>query len=354
MGLLRITLVMILILINYTGKANGSYAVGFRQILIENKQTPETSDSLLLNLWYPTMDMLNNRIPLSAFAYNNLSSDPLFTDSLKLTGLNELKKTLTKWYGDIEEGRWQDFLKVNSKAHHYAAYYPGRFPVIIGRLRAFSTTLTNEMLASYGYVVCMLTPVENFPPSDEKAYLKQVDNEIENFKNAREYLNQSLGITSNESALLGFSGNGVSPFLAGMQSTDFNAVALIESGIFLEDIYIIISKAPYYIHNSYKLPLFFSYNQQQYDQNRMVNLYDSLAGHIKHQLLIDNPEHHHWDFATEGTVAAKYLGNRAPQHIKNQMIGFELINTSLLQFFDKYLKQKGAEIPTIRVAAGNL
>ncbi len=330
----------------------GQFAVGFRQIYLENSETEQVSHPLILNLWYPTLDTLNHQIPISTFAYNYLPGDMEITDSLKWSKLNELKETLIKWYGGFEEERWESFINANSNAHQDAPYHPHRFPSIIGRLRAFSTTLINEMLASNGYMVCMLTPVEDYPPSNELDYLRQVDNEIRHFEYARRYLNQVIGISSKESALMGFSGNGVSPFLGGMISENFEAVALIESGVFLDDIFAIISKVPYYSHTSYKMPIYYSYNKQQYEQNSMSTLYDSLAGDQKHQLLIDNPEHHHWDFATEGTIAAKLLGNREQSHIRNQAIEIGLIHSSLLEFFNNYLKHTAVTIPARRVLSG--
>lgn len=324
-----------------------TYKVGFRKIILEHPRTsdPQKKVRLVLNLWYPTNDTSSIQLDLIDFLYNHLDERIQITDSLKEAKLSILASDLQNWFGDYNDERFAELTNIKSTAYINAEYHPQRFPLILGRLRVFSTTLTNEFLASKGYIVGMLTGVDDFPPNNRHSYLKQVEDEIVYFSAIRKHLFRNLKITSNRVGLMGFSGNGISPFLSPMFKREFSCVALIESGVFLKDIYAILSDFRYYNEHQYPASLLFLYNKQLFESNNMRLYFDKIVAQRKHLILFDEPEQHHWDVATEGVIAAQYLGIRKASMASRQATLFNSMNTYLLNYFDSNLKGSTRHLP---------
>lgn len=68
----------------------------------------------------------------------------------------------------------------------------------------------------------------------------------------------SLKIATSKAGLLGFSGGGFSQFFAPMHQNSYDAVALLESGIFLDGgLFDIVTSHPYYDPKKFNTPLLF-------------------------------------------------------------------------------------------------
>jgi hypothetical protein len=319
-------------------QVSGQYHVGYTRITLPGtRQSDGEKVNLLLNVWYPTPDK-EPRIPLLDFTWLHLSPQ-VVEDSLKLGQIASLKNDLREWFGEFEEPQWHELTKAKTHSQINASFMSQRFPLIIGRLRAFSTTLTIEELASHGFIICMLTGVDDYPPDNRDAYLRQVSDEISFFLDTKEFFSKTRKISTDKAGLLGFSGNGVSPFIAAMHTDAFSSLVLLESGVFLNDIYEIIQLHPYFSKSRFQTELLFLYNKQRFGNQKMKSLFDELPAFSKELKLFDNEAQHHWDFATEGTIASKYLMNRPDQTEARQLAEFKAINQSIVDFFNRTLKR---------------
>jgi hypothetical protein len=317
---------------------SGPYRVGYRkETLSTTRQSNGERVDLLLNIWYPTQDN-GKPVRLLDFTWLHLmTGEP--GDSLKLAEENSLNKSVSQWYGKFEEEQWAELSAISSNSQLNAAFINRRFPLIIGRLRAFSTTHTVEELASHGFIICMLTGVDDYPPDNHEAFLRQVSDEIDFFLAIKKYFSKELNLSQGKAGLLGFSGNGISPFIAAMHTDAFSSLVLLESGVFLKDIYEIIQLHPFFSKRRFDTDLLFLYNRQRFEKEQMKTMYDELPAKSKQLLLVDNEAQHHWDFATEGTIASKYLKNRAEEISVRQLDEFKKINQDVVNFFKRTLKE---------------
>jgi hypothetical protein len=320
----------------------GRYAVGFRVIKITALNSNEISDpvQLVLNLWYPTERKTPAEIRLLDYAHLHLSTlpDTEYGSVIEREKLN-VRSFISKNFGTVNETDWKRVEQQRAYATLEAPYFPSKFPLILGRLRPFSTTYTNEYLASHGYVVCMLNGVEDFPPDNRPAYHGQVTREIGFYHHIDKFLTDSLKITNGVSGSMGFSGGGFSQFIAPMHSNAFQAVALLESGIFLDgDLFEIVSSHPYYHPKEFNTPLLFLYNKGRFEKNVASQRFFDLNTPDKYLILFNDSTQHHWDFATEGTIASLFLNIRGEKVSTSQIDTFKELNGIILKFFNQYLK----------------
>lgn len=295
---------------------------------------------IILNMWYPTKEKSGTRMQLLDYLHAHKKFMPgkdyiAFTDNTK----TQLKKFIDQNFGRPDSLQWANLSKKTTNGFLNAPHFSKPFPLIIGRLRAFSTTYTNEFLASTGYVVCMINGVEDFPPVDRPLYHRQVSREIEYYDVVRNYLSNSLKIATNKAGLMGFSGGGFSQFFVPMHQSNYDAVALLESGIFLDgDLFDIVSSHPYFDPKKFKTPLLFFYNKQRFEANVASRNFEQLNTTEKFLVLFNDSTQHHWDFATEGITSALFLKNRPEKTAANQVRNFRMMNDLLLRFFDRFLK----------------
>jgi hypothetical protein len=320
----------------------GKYLVGFKVLRITNLNSKEFGDSihLVLNLWYPAEKKSAAEIRLLDYAHLHLSTLP---DTEYRTAIErekqDVRSFISKNFGTFSETDWKRVEQQRAHSTLEAPYFSSKFPLILGRLRAFSTTYTNEYLASHGYVVCMLNGVEDFPPDNRPAYHGQVTKEIDLYHYVNKFLTDSLKITNGVSGLMGFSGGGFSQFIAPMNSNAFRAVALLESGIFLDgDLFEIVSTHPYYHPKEFNTPLLFLYNKNRFEKNVSSQRFYDLNTPEKYLILFNDSTQHHWDFATEGTIASLFLNIRTEKVSTNQINAFKELNGIILKFFNQYLK----------------
>ena len=322
----------------------GKYKAGFKLLSLRYNDTTR----LDVSLYYPTQSNAGKRISLLEFTHNN-TKNGLDDDAAAEEHITALKNFIEKNFGAAEENKWTWLNQQPSNSYRDAPHPNETYPLIIGRLRLFSTHLTCEYLATHGFIVAMLEGVEDYPPSDREKYYLQINREMDYYRFVGKYLRSTLKVANKETGLLGFSGGGFSQFFAAMHNAHYKALALIESGIFLDgDLFDIVSGHPYYNPPEFSTPLLFLYNKQRFDVNKSSENFWKLKTRDKFLVLFDDPTQHHWDFATEGFVASSILRNRASEINDKQMKSFVAMNELILQFFDIYLKKKPSNFRAIR------
>jgi hypothetical protein len=139
---------------------------------------------------------------------------------------------------------------------------------------------------------------------------------------------------------MGFSGSGLSQFMTPMVLEDFSAVVLLESGVYLDGVYEVLSAHPAYAPDKFRVALLFLYNKARFEKLSQSRNFSSLTGNNKHLILFDSKDQHHWDFATEGIMTSLYLQTRPEETANTQIRLFNTMNTLIVEFFDRYLKDE--------------
>ena len=317
----------------------GPFPVGYKTISIWFPRQGGDSIELILNLWYPTEISQGNKTRLLNFTFSHLAPDKL-NDSIKDAHTSSIKKDTDRWFGVSSDEKWKALGSQYTYSTQDAPFHANKFPLILGRLRVFSTTFSNEFAASYGYVVCMINAVEDFPQDNAAAYQNQVTNEINFYSFIRKYLHKTLSITSSVAGLMGFSGSGLSQFMTPMVMKDFSAVALLESGVYLNGVFEVLSSHMSYAPEKYDAALLFLYNKERFEKLSHASNFTALTGNNKHLVLFDSDDQHHWDFATEGVMTSLFLQTRPENTAKAQIRLFNTMNSLIVEFFDHYLKTK--------------
>ena len=322
--------------------STGPFHVGYKVLSLPYFNTAHSSDTIriVLNIWYPTETKSGTRMQLLDYLHVHKKFLPReqYNEFANIESA-EFKNFIDSNFGLPDSLQWLKLAKKSTRAFLNAPHSSKRFPLIIGRLRAFSTTYTHEFLASNGYVVCMINGVEDFPPDNRPLYHRQISREIEYYDVVRSYLSNSLKVATDKAGLMGFSGSGFSQFFVPMHQSNYDAVALLESGIFLDgDLFDIVSSHPYFDPKKFKTPLLFFYNKQRFEANVASRNFQQLYTTEKFLVLFNDSTQHHWDFATEGIASALFLKNRPEKTAANQVRNFRMMNDLLLRFFDRFLK----------------
>ncbi len=325
----------------------GNYSVGFQILSITDstriakpeldylgqKNEGNRYRQFTVHLWYPAVsDPGKTTLRVEDYAYNNLlpAANAVFPETGKVGSTENIRASIKRWFGNPDDAAWKNFLQLPALATADAAPLPEKFPLLIGMLRPFSTSFTNEVLASNGYVVAMVT-APNFS-SFSTAALAQVPDMQLAIYHLRHRIDESrIGV-------YGFSGAGFVPVLFSMFDQRVKALADLESGIYMKDLHKSLSESNYYMPARLRIPFLHIFSSDLSKQEIHLDELEKKAKFSKrYRLLLNQPALHHWDFATEGYASATVLHLRGTQQ-DNIKKSFEIANYYLLYFFNAELK----------------
>lgn len=333
----------------YANLPVGKYSVGFKIItLIDNtrdeqpeynylgeKNKGDRSRKITIHLWYPAAyNAAKKNLNFEDYCYNDLlrSVADTIPAAEKNTHVAEKRNAVERWFGKTTDDAWRQLLQTGMLAQKDADPVNEKFPLLIGALRPLSTSITNEMLASNGYVVAMIwnAAFESF--SNAALY------QIPDIQFAINYLIQHGLVDASKIGTFGFSGSGFIPVLFGMFDNRVKAMADIESGIYMEGLYQGISASNYYQPSKLRIPFLHIFSRDLSQQEKYINEFEKKTKFSKrYRLLLNQPALHHWDFATEGYVSGVVLKMRGAQQ-NNIKQSFEIASEYLLHFFNAELK----------------
>ena len=187
---------------------------------------------------------------------------------------------------------------------------PERFPLVIGLLRPVATTITNEFLASHGYVVAMVSGDQTPEPADAG---RALEIPLRDMEFAIPHLRKLPYVAPAGLATLGFSGSGFSQILLGMRHPDVDAVCDLESAIFDDGVLWPLSRGWGYDLAALRMPFLHTYSVPlSRRENRRAD-FEGMRYSTRFHYLVDAPGIDHADFATEGMVASVMPGLRGDQ-----------------------------------------
>jgi hypothetical protein len=134
----------------------------------------------------------------------------MISDKQKEAEINSARRSVEGWFGKTDDDAWKKLVTTNMLAEMNAVPLEEKFPLLIGALRPLSTTITNELLASNGFVVAMVK-VENSSSFAEAAL-----SDIPDMRFAIVELDKNKNIDTEKIGTFGFSGSGFTQVLFAM------------------------------------------------------------------------------------------------------------------------------------------
>ena len=329
----------------------GKYTVGFKIITLTDdtriekpeynylgeKNDGDRRKKISIHLWYPARaNTGTKKLLFEDYCYNNLlkTTDEVIAVSQKEAQVNGRRRSVEGWFGKTTDDNWKRLLQATMLARADADPVNEKFPLLIGMLRPLSTAVTNEMLASNGYVVAMIQQ------SNFSSFAESTLEAIPDMRFAIAHLEKNAGIDMGRIGTFGFSGSGFSQVLFAMSDYRIKAVADIESGIYMDGLFQGFSASNYYRPSKLRAPFLHIFSNDLSKQEKFISEFETKAKFAKrYRLLLNQPALHHWDFATEGYTACIFLNNRGEKK-DNTRQSFEIASAYLVNFFNAELKKE--------------
>jgi len=338
----------------YNSLPVGKYAVGFKIFTITDssriskpeynylgeKYAGDRTKKITIHLWYPAVpNSGTSRITYGDYCYNGrlTSTGDTISAVEKDQQLLNSRGSVERWFGKTTDDAWGRLLKTPMLASINARPGNEKFPLLVGMLRTISTSVTNELLASNGYVVAMVIDDQSRLDYPE-LYLY----EIPDMQFTISYLQKHEAIDAGNIGTFGFSGSGFTQVLFAMNDYRVKAVADIESGIYMDGLFQRFSGSNYYIPSKLQVPFLHIFSRDLSKEEKYIGDFENKTRSSKrYRLLLNQPKLHHWDSAAEGYSSCIILQNRGTEQA-NIKKSFEIESYYLLNFFNAELKSDAA------------
>ena len=326
----------------------GPHRVGFTIVTFKDAERPmgpkrdaagspvdmaRRARSIDVHVWYPAT---GTSTPMTVADYTGRD------EAARRDRQERLRRFLGE-FGIVSDDAWRRLMAMPLLAARDATPAGGRFPLLIGHLRDFSTTVTNEYLASHGYVVAMASSPDRLDPPFAGAGL---DIGVRDMEAAIPVMRALPYVDQAALGALGFSGNGFSQILLAMRHPDLDAVCDLESAIFDDRMMWPLSKGWGYDVAALRVPFLHTYGKPLSKLESRIGDFERMRYSGRYYLLVDAPKLHHWDFATEG-MAASVLKLRGDDSVRTQL-AFETTNRYVLAFFNGYVKRDADGLAYLR------
>jgi hypothetical protein len=331
----------------------GKYSVGFSILTVADsnrisqpeynylgeKNEGDRSRKITIQIWYPSAEKTGRRkVKFGDYSHYHLLSttNEAIDDKRKVEQIINWRRSLERFFGKTSDVKWDELVSTPMLATEDATGLPGRFPLLIGLMRPFTTAMTNELLASHGYIVAMIKKQE---PGDDD-WAKYARFEIPDMQFAMSYLARKRNFDQNKIGTFGFSGAGFVPVLFAMHDTRVKAVADIESLMYFDrdNLFQLFAKSDYYNPANLRVPFMHVFGLESAKKETFITEFEYKTKFSKrYRLLFNHPEFTHADFTMQGYALAAFLKNRGANQ-DNISKSFELSNIYLLNFFNAELK----------------
>lgn len=341
----------------------GKYDVGFKIITLTDssrvtrplynyfgeKEMGDLYQKIHIQVWYPAQPGAGKeKLTYADYSYSHLlsSTNETFAANKKANAFNSARETFQGFFGPVTDEMWQKLLQTTFLGQKDAPHISQKFPLLIGMLRPLSTAITNEVLASNGYVVAMVLSTSGRLPA---GYITDVTD----MQYTIAHLTKSGMADAESIGTYGFSGSGFSQVLLAMSDPRIRALADIESALYGEGIWDIFSSSDLYNTANLRIPFLHIYGKELgKSDTHFEKFHDKKYAHRYH-LLLNYPRLHHWDLATEGRSSATILHVRGDKEPAVRA-SFEVANHYLFHFFEAALKRSPASQEKLNSRKANL
>lgn len=333
----------------------GGYGVGFTKIRIVDSSRPsrakrdsngvlfagDRSRKIDVHLWYPAAKSNAPAMTVKDYITSDLAPNATAEDR---GGRERSLRSFFGQFGGTSDTAFQRLLGTVLLARRNASAAAGKFPLLVGQLRPFSTTVTNELLASHGYVVAMTFVQNDNEPRDPALGLEVA---VRDMELAIPEMRKLPYVSPTSLATFGFSGSGFSQILLAMRHPDIDAVADLESAIFNGNMMWPLYRGVGYDVLAMRVPFMHLYSVPLSRDEPRIADFDGMRYSTRYRYLVDAPGIHHWDFATEGMAASAVLRMRGDSATRLQQ-AFETSNRYLLAFFNAHVKKDSTALAWLR------
>jgi dienelactone hydrolase len=327
----------------------GPHAVGFKSFPLRDAtrtgwssdRADDRSQMLTVSVWYPAQRVAG-AAPMTFDGYGRVEQyDPVTLAPATEEAMTAARQQLREFFGrpinfpeggTITDDAWARLLATPLTAVLNAPATAGSFPLIVANNGARINAVTNEYLASHGYIVAAAgtlehpntTPVEQTEWSARNAEF--TIGWLRSFPNADP---QRLGV-------MGFSGAGFGPYIAAMRHGDVDAVVAIFMAQFAEG----MTRHPSYAATRLRVPFLHMFRADASRADEDLAEFRKLRHAERYRFLLDRDRLVHQDFSILGpaSVLLGIRGDAAPDALR----AFGAVNTHLLRFFDAFVKNDPA------------
>ena len=329
----------------------GKYAVGFKIFTLTDaariskpefnylgeKIEGDRRRKITIHLWYPAQASVNgSRLTYGDYCYSNLltSTNETISGDQKDAEMNRARRSVENWWGKTTDEAWLNLMTTKMLSQSEVPAIEEKFPLLVGMLRPLSTTITNELLASNGYIVAMIKG------ENRSTFAEAALDDIADMRFAIVELQKHTNVDGERIGTFGFSGSGFSQVLFAMNDYRIKAVADIESGIYMDGLYQSFSASDYYQPGKMRAPFLHIFSTDLSKQERFIDeFYNKTKFTQRYRLIVNQPALHHWDFATEGYTSCAVLNMRGAQQ-ENIERAFKIASLYLINFFNAELKNE--------------
>ena len=329
----------------------GKYGVGFKIFTITDpsriskpqfnylgeKIEGDRTRKITIHLWYPAQtSTTGSALTYADYCYSSLltSTNETISSDQKDAEVNRARRAVENWWGKTSDEAWLKLMGTKMLAQLEIEPMERKFPLLVGMLRPLSTTITNELLASNGYIVAMIK-AENRSTFAEAAL-----DDIPDMRSAIVELQKNKSVDGEKIGTFGFSGSGFSQVLFAMNDYRIKAVADIESGIYMDGLYQGFSASNYYQPGKMRAPFLHIFSTDLAKQEKFIDeFYNKAKFTQRYRLIVNQPALHHWDFASEGYTSCAVLKMRGAQQ-ENIERAFKIASLYLINFFNAELKNE--------------
>ena len=327
----------------------GPHRVGVTHLVLRDRQRPEgaatrdghavTLDArarvVRVQLWYPSRpDAAGPAMTVADYLDAHLPDlpDQAARASRRLARIANFRQTMGS-FGPVTDAQVETLLGQPFLARRDAPPAAGPFPLIVGQLRPFATTIVNEHLASHGYVVAMVSGTSP-GTSDAGAGLEVA---VRDMELAIAEMRTRAWVHPSSLAVLGFSGAGFSQVLLAMRHPDVQAVCDLESAIFDDRVMWPLSRGWGYDVAALKVPFLHTYGVPLSARENRRGDFEAMRYARRYHFLVDAPGLTHGDFASEGMIASLTPGLRGEAAPRLQA-AFETTVRYVRAFMDAHVK----------------
>lgn len=326
----------------------GKYAVGFKIVTVTDtsrvvkplynyfgeKEKGDRYRKVTMHIWYPAKENTGRGyMRFEDYCYSDVltSSGEIISKEERTQSISNARASIEHFFGKTTDENWTKIADLKMLALKEAQSLENPFPLLVGMLRPLSTTVTNEMLASNGYIVAMAL-------SDNSRWPAGFISDVADMQKAITYLARTFKTNPDSIGTFGFSGSGFSQLLLAMNDPRIAAYSDIESALYGEAVSDILSSSDYYSLDKMRVPFLHIYGKELAKGDTKFADFLNKKYSLRYHVSLNQSGLHHWDVATEGRVSTAILHNRGDLE-RGAKASFEIANIYLLNFFNAVLKK---------------
>lgn len=334
----------------------GKYAVGFKIVTVTDssrvvkplynyfgeKEKGNRYRKVTMHIWYPAIQNTGKGyMQFGDYCYCDVlkSTGEIISNEVRNQSISNVRSSIERFFGKTTDENWIKITGLKMLALKEAQSLRTQFPLLIGMLRPLSTTVTNEMLASNGYIVAMIVGDDGRWPS---AFIS----DVADMQKGIIYLASTFITNPDSIGTFGFSGSGFSQLLLAMNDPRIAAYSDIESALYGETVSDILSSSDYYSLDKMRVPFLHIYGKELGKGDTKFADFLNKKYSLRYHVSLNQSGLHHWDVATEGRVSTTILHNRGDVE-QGAKASFEIANIYLLNFFNTVLKKDSKSQKTL-------